>query len=77
MNSQRSVYVPLVSEHQGYFGGMIVLEWHCPKCGGPRGEVFKTRSYDGSRILDCDGWVNPCGHIDKYADMVAEANITA
>lgn len=28
---------------------------------------------DGSRILFCDTWQNPCGHIDKYADVRAEA----
>lgn len=23
--------------------------------------------------LACDGWTNPCGHIDFYADVRAEA----
>ena len=43
----------------------------CPICGEPRGAVFGTLSYDGSRRMNVDGWKNPCGHIDKY-DSVRE-----
>lgn len=27
----------------------------------------------GSRRLGVDGWVNPCGHIDSYAECRREA----
>jgi hypothetical protein len=71
--SRQTVYVPRVPEHEGVDGISVTLNWTCPQCGGPRGEVYKTRSYDGSRILHCDGWLNPCGHVDKYSDVVREA----
>lgn len=29
-------------------------------------------SYDGSRRLACDGWTNPCGHVDTYAAVRVE-----
>lgn len=55
----------------------VTLPWRCPRCGGPRGEVFRTISYDGSRRLACDGWKNPCGHIDFYATARHEATLLA
>ena len=69
----KTVYIPRIPEHNTYDGIAVTVNWVCPKCGGPRGDVTKVRSYDGSRILYCDGWVNPCGHIDQYADVVSEA----
>lgn len=51
----------------------VCVSWICPVCGGPRGEPFQTLSYVGSRRCDVDGWVNPCGHIDNYADVALEA----
>lgn len=69
----RTVTIPAMTEHDGYHACRVIVEWKCPKCGGPRGEVFDTVSYDGSRRLYCDGWRNPCGHVDKYSDMRAEA----
>lgn len=69
----QQVYIPAREVHNGYDGIYITLAWVCPKCGGPRGEVFKTRSYDGSRILYCDGWKNDCGHVDLYVDCRKEA----
>ena len=49
----------------------------CPTCGGPRGEV---RGYNG--IEDGVGyhvnvWTNPCGHIDYYEAVLAEAEALA
>lgn len=69
----KTVYIPARAEHDGIHGVNVKLRWLCPKCGAPRGEVKSGRSYDGSRILFCDTWQNPCGHIDKYADVRAEA----
>lgn len=51
----------------------LTLAWACPACGGPRGEVFRTHSFDGSRRQTVDGWKNPCGHVDMYADVRQEA----
>jgi len=63
------VTIPSGRVHDGYCGNLITIEldWICPKCGGPRGEIFPTHSFDGSRRLVCDGWRNDCGHIDTYA----------
>jgi hypothetical protein len=51
----------------------VVLDWICPVCGGKRGDVYRTLSYDGSLRVNCDGWQNPCGHVDKYPDVLKEA----
>lgn len=67
----KSVYIPAVAEHAGFYGVRLTLVWVCPVCGGPRGEPFQTISYGGS--LGADGWRNECGHIDKYSDVQAEA----
>jgi hypothetical protein len=71
--TQRKVYIPATADHNGVHGVIVTLEWTCPTCGGPRGEVSDVRSYDGSRILFCHGWVNPCGHVDYYSDVRSEA----
>lgn len=62
----RFVTIPDREAHDGFHKMTIPLPWVCPECGGPRGDIYQTVSYDGSRRLDCDGWMNPCGHIDKY-----------
>lgn len=68
-----TVYIPAKEQHDGFDGIRVGLYWNCPVCGGPRGEVYETRSYDGSRILPCNGWKNPCGHVDKYDAVRREA----
>lgn len=69
------VTIPRIVEHAGFVGNLITVEIsdNCPVCGGPRGELYQTHSYDGSRRLSCDGWKNPCGHVDRYADVILEA----
>ena len=69
----KSVNIPASQQHGGLALTAARVNWTCPKCGERRGEVFDTISYDGSRRLHCDGWRNPCGHIDKYSDVIAEA----
>jgi hypothetical protein len=70
----RTVTIPAHAEHQGIYIVRIRLSWICPVCGGPRGEIQNNvASYDGSRRLICDGWLNPCGHIDKYSFVREEA----
>ena len=71
----REVTIPACKTHEGFdWNKMTVrLRWVCPVCGGPRGEPFETRSYDGSRWFKVDGWRNPCGHVDSYADCRKEA----
>lgn len=58
-------------EHRGDLALRVAVPWRCIHCGGPRGELFRTVSYDGSRRLACDGWANPCGHVEKYSEVRA------
>jgi len=69
----RLVEIPGRDEHEGLHSIQVEVRWACPTCGGPRGEPFKTVSYDGSRRLGVDGWQNACGHVDKYGDVRREA----
>ena len=69
----RSVTIPVYPKQSGLLKVVVSLLWHCPVCGEPRGDVFKTHSNDGGLMFDCDGWKNPCGHIDLYDDVKLEA----
>ena len=69
----RTVRIPGSTDHAGQHLIAVTLRWVCPTCGGSRGQVRPAISYDGWRRLACDGWSNPCGHIDFYADVRAEA----
>lgn len=69
----RSVHIPGSDDHDGWYAITVTLPWICPQCGGPRGTIHPAISYDGSRRLACDGWQNPCGHIDFYSAVRAEA----
>jgi hypothetical protein len=71
----RTVEIPARDAHDGHASIRVDLLWECPTCGGPRGEVGRAISYDGSRRLECDGWSNPCGHIDLYASVRREAGL--
>lgn len=71
----REVTIPASDMHDGFHSARVKLLWRCPRCDGPRGEPFPTVSYDGSRRLSCDGWRNPCGHVDIYRDVRREAGI--
>jgi hypothetical protein len=73
MNEVKTVYIPRRPQHDSFDGIHVSVYWVCPVCGGPRGEVYPARSYDGSRVLHCDGWRNACGHIDYYEKVVREA----
>ena len=45
----------------------------CPKCGAKRGiKQWQGLSYDGSRRLEVDLWINECSHIDKYSEVREE-----
>ncbi len=68
----RTVRIPGSDDHGGDHLITVTLRWVCPACGDPRGEIRPAISYDGSRRLACDGWTNPCGHIDFYAVVRTE-----
>lgn len=69
------VEVPVIQNHEGfeYWVRKVRISKYCKRCGGERGKPYKTRSYDGSRFVCCDGWQNPCGHVDLYKDVVEES----
>jgi hypothetical protein len=69
----REVTIPACDEHGGWASTRVSLLWECPQCGGPRGDVRKGISYDGSRRLTVDQWDNPCGHVDLYRAIRKEA----
>lgn len=69
----RSVQIPACEDHDGRASITVTLPWVCPSCGGPRGEIKRVFSYDGSRRLACDGWDNPCGYVDYYSAVRREA----
>lgn len=70
----RTVTIPASAEHDGRHLIQVTLAWVCPRCRGPRGEVVRAVSFDGSRRLECDGWTNPCGHVDYYESLRREAD---
>jgi len=73
VSTTRTVQIPGSDQHDGIFLATVTVVWECPTCGGPRGDVARTISYDGSRQLGCDSWSNPCGHIDTYSAVRREA----
>ncbi len=73
----RTVTIPACAEHDGFHAMRVTLPWVCLRCGSPRGEPFETISYDGSRRLGVHGWINPCGHIEKYSEVRAAVAATA
>lgn len=69
----KEVEIPACEQHEGIHKIKVKLNWTCPICGKPRGDIKKVKSYDGSLWMICDGWDNPCGHVDRYYDVLAEA----
>jgi hypothetical protein len=66
----RTVRIPACIEHEGLFAMTVRIPWICPVCGGPRGEPFKTSSFDGfHRLEGVDCWNNPCLHKETYKDV--------
>lgn len=65
----RTVRIPAMAQHEGFYTITVTLPWNCIFCGEKRGEPYKTLSYDGSRRLEVHGWRNPCGHVETYQDI--------
>jgi hypothetical protein len=51
----------------------IVAHWVCLQCGAQRGELHAARVYNGSHWRVVDAWHNPCGHVEKYDEVLASA----
>ena len=53
----------------------IEIPNRCPKCGGERGTPKLTRQCEDGELYYVHTWTNPCGHIDKYADLIADHTV--
>jgi hypothetical protein len=51
----------------------VTVKWTCQQCNGPRGEPREKPFYENDSALVCDVWINPCGHVDMYPDVLEEA----
>jgi hypothetical protein len=51
----------------------IVISAFCPKCGERRGEPEGANQCDDGAYFWVQVWTNPCGHLDRYEDVLAEA----
>ena len=58
-------------------GGVILrtvtIAASCPRCGGPRGKPRVVRGCEDGEYYWVHTWDNPCGHIDHYRAVLAEA----
>lgn len=45
----------------------------CPQCGGPRGVPYGHNGHEDGEWYHVDRWDNPCGHRDRYEDVLKEA----
>lgn len=51
----------------------VTISDKCPVCGGQRGKPYNHNFCEDGDWYSCDKWDNPCGHIDKYSDVLQEA----
>ena len=49
------------------------IPWICRICGGPRGETRGKNFHEDGDSFFCHVWDNPCGHVDKYIDVIRES----
>ncbi|MFC8884422.1 hypothetical protein ACFT54_09645 [Streptomyces cinereoruber] len=60
----------------GYEGVRVVtvtVDPWCPRCGGPRGKARPYRFCEDGDYYGVHQWDNPCGHVDMYSAVLAEA----
>lgn len=55
----------------------VYVPARCPRCGGERGEPSNLNQYDDGVHYSVDVWRNPCGHVDRYEDVMREARAHA
>ncbi|MGV9818389.1 hypothetical protein [Nocardia xishanensis] len=51
----------------------VTISANCPRCGQRRGEPRGLNQVDDGAHYWVQVWINPCGHVDMYADVVVEA----
>lgn len=68
------VEIPDRLDHQAAHKATFTIADTCPRCGGSRATVqWKVALYDGHNRMIVDIWTNPCGHVDLYTALRAEA----
>ncbi len=51
----------------------VTISDRCPVCGGKRGEPQSYSFCEDGEWYSIDQWQNPCGHVDKYVNVLKEA----
>jgi hypothetical protein len=58
-------------------GGLVIrtveIADNCQQCGGPRGPVRGFNGAEDGDYYHVNVWTNPCGHVDFYGPVLAEA----
>ena len=70
--TQKTVTVPIRLK-SGIASIDVTLNWICPTCREPRGDIFDNSIPYADKEIMADGWRNPCEHGESYADVVKEA----
>jgi hypothetical protein len=66
------------SQLHGYLTVRTVqISDRCPVCCGPRGAAMLRHFAEDGRTFCASCWDNPCGHVDRYPDVLAEAALLA
>ncbi|MDH5436190.1 MAG: hypothetical protein OEX83_05465 [Gammaproteobacteria bacterium] len=69
----KSVRIPIFNASEIVAVSMVEIFEFCPVCKGPRGQVMTRLFWEEQKVFECDGWQNPCGHIDNYDQVKNEA----
>ena len=56
-----------------YYPVTVEVADTCPVCGGPRGEPTPHSQCEDGEWFSLNTWTNPCGHLDRYPDVLVEA----
>lgn len=51
----------------------VTISADCRVCGERRGQPRNLNQHEDGVWYSIDVWDNPCGHVDRYEDVVAEA----
>ncbi|MNY85663.1 putative ATP-dependent helicase DinG [compost metagenome] len=51
----------------------ITVDWVCPECGGPRGDIVEQNFHFNGQDFPHHIWQNPCGHKDSHAAALQQA----
>lgn len=51
----------------------VEIRNRCSVCNEPRGTPRSYRFFENGDWHTVDVWDNPCGHVDKYDDVLTEA----